>query len=48
MATIMPVAVIIEPIDRSNSPEIMSSATGTARMPSSAAGVSQLPIPSLE
>ncbi len=36
-AKIMPQAPIIEPIERSNSPPIISSATATARMPSWAA-----------
>jgi hypothetical protein len=37
MAMIMPAAPTIEPTERSNSPEIMSSETGTATMPSCAA-----------
>jgi len=36
MATTIPVAPIVEPTDRSNSPPIMSKATGTARIASSA------------
>ncbi len=35
---IRPANATIEPIDRSNSPPIISSAAATARMPSSAAG----------
>ena len=36
IAMVMPLAPMIEPMERSNSPPIMSSATATARMPSSA------------
>ena len=35
----MPAKPIIEPIERSNSPAMMRSATAAARMPSSAASV---------
>ena len=36
MAMTMPVRPIMEPIERSNSPPIISKATATARIPSSA------------
>ncbi len=45
MAMTMPAAPIIEPIDRSNSPPIISSAAATARMPSCAETSSQLTTP---
>ena len=42
----MPAKPIIEPIDRSNSPAIISSAAATAMMPRKAATVAQLTTPS--
>ena len=42
----MPAKPIIEPIDRSNSPPIISSAAPTAMMPRNAATVAQLTMPS--
>src|SRR3954471_11613576 len=46
IASIMPAKPIIEPMDRSNSPPIISSAAPTAMMPRNAATVAQLTIPS--
>src|SRR3954471_14721203 len=46
IASIMPAKPIIEPMDRSNSPPIISSAAPTAMMPRNAATVAQLTTPS--
>jgi len=46
IASIMPAKPIIEPIDRSNSPPIISSAAPTEMMPRNAATVAQLTMPS--
>src|SRR5215472_3450574 len=46
IASIMPAKPIIEPIERSNSPPIMSKPAPTAMMPRKAATVAQLTMPS--
>ena len=43
---VMPAQPMIEPIERSNSPAIMSSATATARIPSGAAALRTAAVPS--
>ena len=48
MATTIEAAPTVEPIDRSNSPAIISMPTGIATMPSSAARLSQPAVPLIE
>ena len=48
IATIIDAAPTVEPIDRSNSPAIIRSPTGSATMPSSAERFSQPAVPLIE